>query len=397
MKKYLFIALAAAGMLSSCSSDDAVVNGGVDSEDLVPIKIGMGSIVTNVTRGTGTVGIDNLWHSEKVNVYMFEQGTVKLAESNNAPIYDREVFTTPSGSASDWATAENGVKYYPAKGNFDFWGYRTDGAEDVTNIAIDQDAKTVTIPFTIHGDEDLMGAKGALLNGQVDLLTGDPTDPDVYTPANATRYYSAFSARKGVQPNLIFNHLLSRFAFQVKAGSNASDATYPVQITGIRVKSKATGNLIINATADAPEITWSNDAAVALSLKGVDTTTPFSLAGNSDYAPVADALLLAPGQAQYELEIDLQQDKPGLTQPWTDTYKTTITIPVITDTNDPNYVDPADPNYNPNPVAVKGNSYTVKIIVYGIEEIKVKTELSEWTMYPEPIDVDPDKEITPAP
>jgi hypothetical protein len=222
-----------------------------------------------------------------------------------------------------------------------------------------------------------MGAKAALTTGQEDLLTENGAKM-----ANATRFYSAFAARKGVQPNMIFKHLLSRFTFEVKAGNaDAADATNPVEITGIRVISKATGDLVINATAAAPAIEWSQAAAVALSLANVDATNAFSLAGNSDYDQIADALLVAPGESQYAIEIDMRQDKPGLTQPWTDTYATTITIPAL---------DPTDPNYVATPVAEAGNSYKVKLIVYGLEEIKVETVLDAWKAYPETIDIDPD-------
>ena len=74
MKKYLFFALAAVGMLSSCSSDDVVSSGSdpVDDNSLVPIRIGLGQ---TITRGTGTVGgfddtNDNVWNRQLVNIYM---------------------------------------------------------------------------------------------------------------------------------------------------------------------------------------------------------------------------------------------------------------------------------------------------------------------------------------
>ena len=377
MKKYLFIALAAAGMLSSCSSDDTVANESINP-DLVPIKVGMGNIATAVTRGTGTVGANGNWNGEQVQVYMFEQGTVNLAQGDGGDIFNNAAFTTPTGTtgAGEWATY-TGTKYYPASGNFDFWGYRAEDAVDPANIAIDPAAGTVTLPFVIDGSQDLMGAKAALTTGQEDLLTENGAKM-----ANATRFYSAFAARKGVQPNMIFKHLLSRFTFEVKAGNaDAADATNPVEITGIRVISKATGDLVINATAAAPAIEWSQAAAVALSLANVDATNAFSLAGNTDYDQIADALLVAPGESQYAIEIDMRQDKPGLTQPWTDTYATTITIPAL---------DPTDPNYVATPVAEAGNSYKVKLIVYGLEEIKVETVLDAWKAYPETIDIDPD-------
>ena len=82
MKKYLFFALAAAGMLSSCSSDDVVSNGtnANDDNSPVPIRIGIGQAFT--TRGTGTVGgvgdgsnVANVWAGQYINVFMFNKIT----------------------------------------------------------------------------------------------------------------------------------------------------------------------------------------------------------------------------------------------------------------------------------------------------------------------------------
>ena len=95
MKKYFFFALAAAGLLSSCSSDDTVAGTEVENDELVPILIGFGggSVSVDETRGTGTVGgyagtEENKWHSQKFNVYMLKKGTLELAQFEGADIYN---------------------------------------------------------------------------------------------------------------------------------------------------------------------------------------------------------------------------------------------------------------------------------------------------------------------
>ena len=62
MKKYfIFAAIAAAGLLTSCSSDDKIASevgpNPIEGEDMVPIQIGVGQTASvDVTRGTGSVG-----------------------------------------------------------------------------------------------------------------------------------------------------------------------------------------------------------------------------------------------------------------------------------------------------------------------------------------------------
>ena len=54
--------------------------------------------------------------------------------------------------------------------------------------------------------------------------------------------YSAFAARRGVQPNLLFKHQLARFTFEIVAGSEAGSNIF---VTGIGVESKFKGNLTV--------------------------------------------------------------------------------------------------------------------------------------------------------
>ena len=408
MKKYLFIALAAAGMLSSCSSDDTVANERTNGEELVPIKIGMGNVVTNVTRGTGSVGAagattTNKWNGELVQIYMFDQGTLDLAQNGGAAIYDDEEFQTPAGEDGSvtYATATSGeTKFYPASGNFDFFGYRTDGAETAAP-ALNAAGDAYTVPVAITGSEDVMAAQcdKAAAAAALDAAAGT---------TGTTKFFSAYSARKDVNPELNFKHMLSRLTFQVKAGNaDAADATYPVQITAIRVYSKTTGELVFASTANAFEPTINWDAADATTLTGytklelkenadadgdgnLDALNIFSLAGtNVAWDPtvhaIGEALLVAPGDHTYRMEIAMKQTKvtwSPAADPTTgeeeinmDPYVTDITIPGAVDA-----------------VAEAGSSYNVQVIVYGLEEIKVKTILAPWVDGGN-VEIDPDANI----
>jgi hypothetical protein len=390
MKKYLFIALAAAGMLTSCSTDDTVANERTNGEELVPIKIGMGNIVTNVTRGTGTVGVDptdpsvinNLWNGELVNITMFNKGLLTLAQAGNpaADIFFNEEFKTPTGAdgtaADDYAKpTDNEVRYYPTTGEFDFYGFRLDDAGNPLTAAVNGDAYTVD--FDIDGTQDLLAAKS--------------------TPA-AGDGYSAKASRNGVDPQLKFKHLLSRLTFEVKAANANAAGTLdkdqdgnadgnPVVITGITVKSKHQGTLTIaNAAGDEPSAAF-EDGTTDMALAGLDATNTFPLQGTTlnagtDYAQIEDAILVAPGEATYDLVVSLKQTKvkdytdPAVTEDAETTLNATITIPGAVGT-----------------VAEAGTSYKVQIMIYGLEEIKVYTTLTPWVESADPITIDPDANI----
>ena len=105
MKKHLFIAFAAAGLLASCSSNDDDFNApggnqsGINENEPVEILLGVGTKANVTTKGTGSVGADhnelntlNLWNNELVNVYMFDQGTFDLASGDEGVIFDNATF-----------------------------------------------------------------------------------------------------------------------------------------------------------------------------------------------------------------------------------------------------------------------------------------------------------------
>ena len=294
MKKLFFYAAAAVGMLSACSSsDDFASYDGLKDESREAIKIGVTSVAASVqTRGTGTVGgvsdgetviTPNNWDGQNVNVFMFNKGTLDLACSDiNDPttaLYENAVMTTPVGAATGEANlADNEYKYYPPAGAFDFYGYRVDDAADAANAALNAEGTAYTIDFTIDGTQDVMRAETELsADDQAKIAdnTNTVTEADIY---------SAKAARQKIQPNLLFNHLLSRFTFQVKGGnenscpkeSDTEDNTTAVKVKSIKLTSRTNGTLTIahlpeNAPADGQYIAWAEDEAESEGVTGVTT------------------------------------------------------------------------------------------------------------------------------
>ena len=415
MKKlFLMGAVASLGLLASCSSDDDLSTGGNGKDGLQQIKIGMGVQANVATRGTGTVGAvgekENTWANQTVNVYMLNKGTLDLAMFGEDPIYENTVLTTPTDNASGIATELVGgvaqYKYYPTtKTAFDFWGYRLDDANDTTATNQEGSATAAAIennkfvPY-ISGDSLLIGFK---IDGTQDIMAGKavPTEEEIRKCGGGEdNIYSAFAARRDVQPNIKFEHLLSRLNFQVLDGKKTAttDPDKAVKVTGITVKSKATGKLVI--AYQGAETTFENvsdqlivdkdadsekDAALLKELKvkqraegapltqNLEDLTPVTPAWNNGMAmatQVGEALLAIPAK-KYEITINLKQKVQ---------VKGDKGTPQEGDFEEKEYTYEADLNNTVNPEKgfEPGYSYNVTITVYGLSEIQITTTLIPW-------------------
>ena len=268
--------------------------------DLVAIEIGVGS-PSAAMRGTGTVGgvtdydtnpesptvvSQTYWAGQKINVYMLNKGTMDIAQFVKADqttedIYNNAVLTTPSytGNTPSGDETASGIakyideaagnyqglpfiKYYPTMGQFDFWGYRIDDATTTAAPVVGENDIKVT--FTVDGTQDVLAAQtienfAKLSDARKNAIEGtDAAAKEATFDATTTAgtRYSASAARKGIQPELLFKHMMTRLTFQVKAGTPSiayDDVTTPstspanpVYVTGISVRPVKT----IGATAE---------------------------------------------------------------------------------------------------------------------------------------------------
>lgn len=429
MKKMFFFALAAAGMLTACSNEDTLGGNGDQNVSEQQIRLGVASSKVQ-TRGTGTVGgmteDENKWAGQTLWVYMLQKGSMELgyyktpADAAGAAVgtavFDNKEFKAPNtveSTVSGLATTADGtIAYYPVSGNYDFWGYRVDdavtGTPDVklvddtdTEVAADQATKRV-VDITIDGSQDIMAGKAT------------PSADEVTKLGNyGQNFYSAYAARKGVQPNITFNHLLTRFTFEVRAGSKAtagagaSGNTEAVRVQGVSVESLTDGKLtvaykgetkeaadLLTFTGDASPLTLKQRAAGAdnnaplVDLEEVALTWPADAAATvGDVLPVGEALLVAPGQTEYPLTIALAQKVKKNT--------------TAADKEDMALEQKATIKIDGTQKFEPGKSYKVTITVYGLEEIEVTATLVPWQNGGS-IDIDDDRnpnegEYTPAP
>lgn len=435
MKKMFFFALAAAGMLTACSNEDTLGGNGEQNVSEQQIRLGVASSKVQ-TRGTGTVGgmteDENKWAGQTLWVYMLQKGSMELgyyktpAEAAGAAVgtavFDNKEFKAPNTAENTVSglatTADGAIAYYPVSGNYDFWGYRVDdavtGTPDVklvddTDTEVEAAAATKrVVDITIDGSQDIMAGKATPSAAEVGKL-GDYAD----------NFYSAYAARKGVQPNITFNHLLTRFTFEVRAGSKAtagegaSGNTEAVRVQGISVESLTDGKLtvaykgetkkaadLLTFTGDASPLTLKQRADATadhndplVDLVEVPLTWPADAdATVGDVIPVGEALLVAPGQTEYPLTIALAQKVKKNT--------------TAADKEDMDLEQKATIKMDGTKTFEPGKSYKVTITVYGLEEIEVTATLVPWADGGS-IDIDDDRNpnegeyteptVTPAP
>lgn len=407
MKKMFFFALAAAGMLTACSNEDTLGGNGDQNVSEQQIRLGVASSKVQ-TRGTGTVGgmtdAENKWAGQTLWVYMLQKGSMDLAyyktpadaaaAAVGTAVFDNKEFKAPNTAASTVSglatTADGAIAYYPVSGNYDFWGYRVDDAAGATPVVktvddtgAEVEANVATkrvVDIEIDGSQDIMAGKAAPSNDEVTKLGG-----------YAENFYSAYAARKGVQPNITFNHLLTRFTFEVRAGSKAtagagaSGNTEAVRVKGISVESLTNGTLTVAYTGETKQaadlLTFTGnasplklqqrDAGAAdnndplVALKEVALTWPADAdATVGDVLPVGEALLVAPGQTEYPLTIALAQKVKKNT--------------TAADKEDMDLEQKATIKMDGVKKFEPGKSYKVTITVYGLEEIEVTATLVPW-------------------
>lgn len=419
MKKMFFFALAAAGMLTACSNEDTLGGNGEQNVSEQQIRLGVASSKVQ-TRGTGTVGgmtdTENVWAGQTLWVYMLQKGSMDLAYYKSPAVgttaaAETEVFNNKKFKAPNTAdntksglatTADGTIAYYPVSGYYDFWGYRVDDAavggdpvvKTVDDTGAEVEANVATkrvVDIKIDGSQDIMAGKAVPSADEVTKLGG-----------YAENFYSAYAARKGVQPNITFNHLLTRFTFEVRAGSKATAGlpaggnTEAVKVTGVSVNSKTTGTLTVaytGATKEAADLlTFTGDASPLklqqrsatavdnndplVALEPVSLTWTDENAAMGDVLKIGEALLVAPGEKEYPLTIALSQDvlqKVG---------EAKVTMPLE---------QKATIKMDGTKTFEPGKSYKVTITVYGLEDIRVTATLVPWADGGS-IDIDDDRD-----
>lgn len=402
MKKEWLLAMCATAMMASCAKDKTIaLDNGADGtpEEIIlgagqylSAEVEQGQPMKAASRGIGSVGdlaATNNWNGETVYVY----GIVSTLTGDAQFAINGEAATAPPAgtpgatvtSTLQWATAEETADkhfYYDGNNLYDFYGCHVDDAatEAMTIPAGTKLAeKGFSVPVTIDGTQDLMVAvpdKSKDIEGNLEVTTTD-------------NLYSAWSSRRGVKPNLVFKHVLTRLTFKAKCG-DASAPAQPVKITSIQVTGAISDGTLTVIPANSGTqgfVAGTTTANFALMGTNLDPETQklAKFSGKDitnvdpvDFEQIGASMMLVPG-GEYTIVITTEQDMNNNNTIETNE-KGTITK-IITYTGG----------------FVAGTNYNINITVYGLQEIAVNATLTAWNEAGEDIEIDPDDINPPTP
>lgn len=360
MKKLFFFAIVALGMTAACQKPNVEVNGNdpdIDDNTPVAVQFNVNAPTLTVTKTKGNGAIE-AWNNTAIYIFSSVIGKV---DADNKPV---PPFTNPLlddrkavVSAIDGTVtfpveaSQDETYYYNVDEVYDFYGYYVDDAKvtpgtDGKNVA--NDGTNLTATVTIDGSQDVM------------LATTDKEKDleNVTTTVNSSRIYSAYAARRGVQPTLNFEHMLSRFIFMVKKGTTVNPNTKTVYVSGISVKAPKTGTLTIAPTQ-------------SFTATGTDETITAVI---TDNASITGKTWHKPQDAATQACSDLMLFPEDVTIP--------LTVELMTDDSD-------EGDYKMNldltPALFKvtsfeqGKQYELTLTVYDLEQISVSAKVAKWT------------------
>jgi len=389
MKKLFFVA-AAVAMFAGCSKNESdSIRPTVDDSAPVAIELGADAPELAVTKTKAVVGA---W--DDTDVYVFG---VKATKSTSGSVVKETVIkgaTAGEGQATQVAAdgsmelmnlADTRVPYYYVDGAlYDFYGYYYGGA--TCTPAATEGQFTVTF----DGSDDIMFALTDKAGDMQDFV------PQAGETLRQSDLYSAWAARRSVQPTLKFYRALTRFNFIIQ-GKGASSAD--VRIDAITISSKNTGTLTVmngdygfvaDAAATAAPLSLKkveagvetdvdytaftkdnvNEAALNASYAGLD----YAVTENSTATPLEASLIVAPGMEKIAVTVYMSKKETpaGGTEFYAPVEPYTYEVEAAKDVYDTNGdlagITEFEAMYQ----------YDLNVVVRGPEAIVITATLTDW-------------------
>ena len=414
MKKYALFAAAALVALAACSKNEVkpqTPETPVDDDSPVAVQFGVASASASIdTRSVGPV--DDNWNGKQtLYVYSFARAATPLDYMTAKPFINNIGATSPSTGTSGVINVLNPNPkgdgsadqtpepfYYNNDLIYDFYGYHMDDAwatgdtpDDYTIAnplqpqAPEPETDRIYVRFLINGSQDLMIAKA---DPSVDF--GKATDDEFKGDPNNVQYvYSAYAARRGVQPTLKFEHLLARFNFSVVSGGADADN---VMVESVAIESRYKGNLVVvaNTTGTDPDIVdprgladlsenttdlflqqYNQESGDLEAFKAFQVPPYVSEGANTAQAIGNGASILAvPGVASYWLTVKLK---------YNDAASATNTTPIDDIRMELKAGDLKKGGASANATEFEaGKEYNVTIKVIGPKEVEITADLKAW-------------------
>lgn len=316
-------------------------------------------------------------------------------EASNGQLKD---YGTDPIAPSEWKKAKDTIYYYPAaqKVPYDFFCYYFDDAK-VTPHRNNTDY--------IHYDVEIDGTQDIMI-GQAKDIRDVINDKDFFKKHEDVSLsdakllldiggYCGMAAHRGIHPEIQLDHLCTQLKFEAYPGSErAKDIT----INSIKVYAPYKGDVTV-ATKDTINhpigVVWQDDPSVTSNFiwYSLHEKPTFDVANQKMEACQVMAPIALPTFDKTKEAVGknpIEQGQPhvdlggGIVLPVRDNY--TMEISCVQQ----NVVDyegnvksfPYSAQYNikfpDNRIFEAGNYYIIQIVVYGLEEIKIKVSITPW-------------------
>ena len=352
-------------MLAGCQKTEISGNQSnvIDDSKPVAMQFGVNAPSFEVTKTKAAV---DGWDGTPIQVIgLINTGTAA------APVYDftAKVFDQAATVADSEtqielyqeAYAGQNVPYFYSEGKlYDFYAYHLGGASaDEDGQVESAEENTITLGVTIDGSQDLMVAQP---DKAEDIKAG------ILYGVTTADVYSAWAARRGVQPTLVFEHALTRFNFIVRGMDTPATK---VTIDGISMTGLAkTGTLtVVGETLGftAGEVV-ENDNTLSLKDKSDDPYSPQAVVmSNETPAGNGSCLMVQPGLEKINVVVDMHHTYNGIDIDL-DPYNFTVDATQVLKEGVAAGIT----------TFAAGTAYNIYINVYGPQEIIIKAELTEW-------------------
>ena len=392
----------------------------VDDNIPVPVQLSLGKAAYSAsTRGlTGAVDEqeegNEVWQNAKVYVYAFlkdmtgrsfEEGMSpdnvggvssvsasclidgSLDASNPLAGGGKEADVLPAEGELAWSDRSETTKtlYYPAAQEpYTFYAYYIDtlAYNREMGLAVNRTQDSIEIRnIQISGTQDLMHA---VASEATDEQLGALADPEEAAMVRETAF-SAYSARRGVQPEMSFRHLLSRLKFEIYPGAKEAD---DVVVKTVRVESMTRCRFtVVHVDPAKMGLNWEQDSREFLQLRD-ENGAPLTdhLAGVADdgtevggYRPnpfepgvdpfsvepvqVGESMLLAPDESY---RISILFDQTGQATDGSDIEMPGIETAV------------AELRLDGGAAFEAGRQYNIRVVIYGVQKISVSATVVPW-------------------
>lgn len=398
MKKY-FIFAAAAIVAASCAKTPAPVQtpDGPEApavEGKVAVQFG-----SNVVAKVETKAAVESWNGQNLYIYGFpraqkgEPASTVIDYEN--PYIKNVMALAPAAEAENnkigvYDNTKTGETpyYYEGTTTYDFFGYYVQDAAGLNPTpAINEAKNAYELPITIDGTQDIMTAKA-----DVDYaVTHRNTQKlELGTGWDNKFAFSAYAARRGVQPILQFKHELTQLVFMVESGTNFTEATQ-LHVIGVKIN-----NVPVNAKLCVAGANAGTDDGKAVTI--TDVKNESGKYDSSIDVYVDDDHILASGNAVKVPKITedaIAVGQPVMLFPEESKYSVTLTVAQGTATSEVTADITRDVMLDENGTTPfkPGFAYTVTFKVYGLESIDISAELTAWQTGAA-IDIDTDDKPT---